>query len=132
MIRVVKSRLFCQQLTAEQQEALVADFRHYKESGELPDTFGRDVGYDHPHTYPLVKAEQVAHIHLTDGEHPWPGRMLQFHRTSDIHLVYCPAASHRDVYLLIAVLAPDAHQQATDNNQMAKIGVIAEQFRQRF
>ena len=97
MIRVFKSRLFCQQLTAEQQEALVADFRHYKESGELPDTFGRDVGYDHPHTYPLVKAEQVAHIHLTDGEHPWPGRMLQFHRTSDIHLVYCPAASHRDV-----------------------------------
>ena len=36
MIRVFKSRLFCQQLTAEQQEALVADFRHYKESGELP------------------------------------------------------------------------------------------------
>ena len=45
---------------------------------------------------------------------------------------YCPAASQRDVYLLIAVLAPDVHQQARYNNQMVKIGLIAEQFRQRF
>ena len=130
MIRSFKSQIILRQLTSEQLEQLVTDFRTYKEAGLLPDTFGRDVKYDHPHTYPLVRAEDVAHIHLTDREHLWPIHYVQFKRTSDIHLVYCQGASNPEHYLLIAILTPDAHEQARQNNVMANIGKMAERFRQ--
>ncbi len=130
MIRIFKSQIILRQLMAEQLEQLVTDFRAYKGTGLLPDTFGRDVKYDHPHTYPLVRAEEVAHIHLTDSEHLWPVHYIQFKRTSDIHLVYCQGASDPEHYLLIAILAPDAHEQARQNNVMANIGKMAERFRQ--
>ena len=119
MIRIFKSQIILRQLTSEQLEQLVTDFRTYKEAGLLPDTFGRDVKYDHPHTYPLVRAE-----------HPWPVHYVQFKRTSDIHLVYCQGASNPEHYLLIAILTPDAHEQARQNNVMANIGKMAERFRQ--
>jgi mRNA interferase YafO len=101
-------------------------------TGQLPDTFGRDVPYDHPHTLPLMLAEEVKHIHLADGENPWPVRAIQYHRTSDVHLVYCSGAMHDDHYLLIAILSPDAHAQAKDNNLMTRLGRAAELFRQKF
>lgn len=132
MIRIFKSKVLSEQLTLTQLDELVNDFRQYKETGRLPDTFGRDALYDHAYTYPLVKAEQVAHIHMADGDHPWPVWQVQFKRTSDIHLVYCAGATHADCYLLIAILAPDAHQQARSNNVMAQIGRAAELFRQKF
>lgn len=130
MIRIFKSQFILQALSAEQLEQLTTDFRIYKETGLLPDTFGRDVKYDHPYTYPLVRAEEVSHIHMTDNEHLWPLRLVQFKRTSDIHLVYCQGASHPEHYLLITILTPDAHNQARQNNIMAKIGKMAERFRQ--
>ncbi len=34
-----------------------------------------------------------------------------------------------DHYLLIAVLEPDAHQLARDNNVMHRAGLVAEKFR---
>lgn len=131
MIRIFKSKLITKQLTEEQLEQLINDFRQYKETGLLPDTFGRDVRYDHPNTYPLVKLEEVSHIHLTDGDHPWPIWIVQYKRTSDIHLVYCQGAISTDCYLLIAILSPDAHQQARNNSIMANIGRTAELFRQQ-
>lgn len=57
MIRIFKSKLITKQLTEEKLEQLINDFRQYKETGLLPDTFGRDVRYDHPNTYPLVKLD---------------------------------------------------------------------------
>lgn len=130
MIRIFKSQIILQQLSAEQLEQLVADFRIYKETNQLPDTFGRDVKYDHPNTYPLIRAEEVAHIHLTDREHLWPLHLVQFKRTSDIHLVYCQGVTEPTHYLLIAILMPNAHEQARQNNVMANIGKMAERFRQ--
>jgi mRNA interferase YafO len=129
MIRVFKSAIIRQQLTVQELEDLVADFRDYKTSGQLPAVFGRDALYDHPNTYPLVRAEQVAHIHLAKTAQGWPVRLLQFRRTSDIHLIYCHGALHDDRFLLIAVFRPDAHKQARDNNVMEKVGRAAELFR---
>jgi len=129
-MRIFKGKVLQNQLTEKEQQALVNDFRRYKTTGELPDTFGRDVAYDHPHTLPLVRAEGVQHLHLSDT--PWSHLMIQYHRTSDTHLAYCQGAINDDHYLLIAILAPDAHSQARDNNTMSKLAKAAELFRQKF
>lgn len=130
-MRIFKGKIFRDQLTDEEQTQLVEDFRRYRTTGELPDTFGRDAPYDHPHTLPTVLAEEIRHIHLAE-EHPWPVHSIQYQRTSDVHLIYCQGALHDDHYLLIAILAPNAHEQARDNNMMMKLGLTAEKFRQRY
>lgn len=131
-MRIFKGKVFRSQLTEEEQTALAEDFRRYKTTGEIPDTFGRDAPYDHPHTLPLVLIEKVQHIHLADGNGSWPVRAIQYHRKSDRHLVYCQGALNDDHYLLIAILSPDAHDQAKDNNVMANLGRSAELFRQKY
>ncbi|MCP8687736.1 type II toxin-antitoxin system YafO family toxin [Marinobacterium sedimentorum] len=131
-MHIYKGKVFREQLTEDEQQALVEDFRRYKTTGELPDTFGRDVAYDHPHTPRLVLAEEVKHIHLATGEAPWSVRAIQYHRKSDTHLVYCQGALNDDHYLLIAVLTPDAHAQAKNMNVMTKLGQAAEKFRQQY
>lgn len=132
-IRVFKSTLISQQLASQELEDLVADFRGYKQDGVLPDTFGRDAPYDDAATYPLVKREEVAHLHLADASAPFPKFLRQFRRTSDsAHLVYCQGAMESDAYLLIIILKPDAHKLARDNNNMHKIGLMAEAFRMKF
>ena len=61
-MRVFKTKLIRLQLTAEELEALTADFISYKRDGVLPDIFGRDALYDDSFTWPLIKFERVAHI----------------------------------------------------------------------
>ena len=104
------------------------DFRACKASGTTPDTFSRDAPYNHPNTAPLVRAEELAHIHLADGE-TWPLHQIQFDRTSDCHLVYCQGFFNEDFFLLIAILSPNTHEQSTDNSVMHKLGIAAEAFR---
>ena len=53
-MRVFKTKLIRLQLTAEELEALTADI------------FGRDALYDDSFTWPLIKFERVAHIHLAN------------------------------------------------------------------
>ncbi len=74
----------------------------------------------------------MAHIHLQEPEHPWPLQLLQFSRTSDIHLVYCQGFYNTSVYLLMAILSPDAHAQALNNSIMYKLGKMAENFRDQY
>ena len=132
-IRIFKSALIRQQLSQQELDDLVADFLSYKKDGVLPDTFGRDAPYDDDHTYPLVKEEQVAHIHLADADAPFPTFLRQFKRTSDrAHLVYCQGAMEPDTYLLIIILKPEAHKMARNNNHMHKIGMMAEAFRMKY
>ena len=59
MIRIFKTELIRRQLDPEELKCLEDDFRHYKANGVLPDLFGRDVLYNHPHTLPSVKAEEL-------------------------------------------------------------------------
>ncbi|CAM4272865.1 toxin YafO [Klebsiella variicola] len=131
-IRIFKSALIRQQLSQQELDDLAADFLSYKKDGVLPDTFGRDAPYDDDRTYPLVKEEQVAHIHLADADAPFPKFLRQFKRTSDqAHLVYCQGAMDPDAYLLIIILKPEAHKMARNNNHMHKIGMMAEAFRMK-
>jgi mRNA interferase YafO len=132
-VRIFKSTLLCQQLSQQELDDLVADFLSYKQDGVLPDTFGRDALYDDDRTYPLVRKEQVAHIHLADAHAPFPKFLRQFKRTSDkAHLVYCQSVMDPDIYLLIIILKPEAHKMARNNNSMHKVGVMAEAFRMKY
>lgn len=133
MIRVFKTDFIKRQLEPEELKCLEDDFRHYKSHGILPDLFGRDVPYNHPNTLPSVKAEDLWHIHLLDGESTWPAHCKnQDDKTSDDHLVYCPAYHTPNCFLLIAILSPNAHAQARNNQVMLNIVALAEKFRMQF
>ncbi|RHN25996.1 type II toxin-antitoxin system YafO family toxin, partial [Escherichia coli] len=56
----------------------------------------------------------------------------QHHPNDEAHLVYCQGAFDEQAWLLIAILKPEPHKLARDNNQMHKIGKMAEAFRMRF
>lgn len=131
-MRFFKSRFIIEQLSGDELENLEKDFRAYKSEHRTPETFGRDERYDHPHTLPVIKAEEVRHIHLADADTLWQHARLQYNKTSDSHLVYCRGFHNNNCYLLMAVLSPDAHQQAKDNACMYNLGKMAETFRQRF
>ncbi len=128
MIRIFKSKLIRETIDESELTQLETDFRRYKQEGVLPDLFGRDVPYDHPNTLPILKQEEVKHLHLLEQ----PIRKLQFYRTSDSHLVYCGGFSNPDIYLFMALLRPDAHQQARQNEAMYQLGVMAQNFRKRY
>ena len=131
-MRIFKSRIVRQTLSAEELAQLVSDFSRYKSTGIPADNFGRDVPYDHPNTLLILKVEDVYHLHSADNEKPWSLMRTQYSKTSDIHLVYCQSALNSDCYLLMAVLQPNAHEQANDNSIMHNLGLMAEQFRQQY
>ena len=129
MVAVFTSKLIEQAIPKERLKDLVDDFREYKATGKRPDQFGRDVPYDNDCTLKIIKEEEVKHIHLKCPDSEWPVRAMQFRLTSDCHLLYCQGAMNDDHYLLIAVLEPNAHELARDNNEMMKVGKVAEIFR---
>jgi mRNA interferase YafO len=131
-MRIFKGLIFRQQLNDAEQAALVQDFTHYKTTGHLPDTFGRDVPFDHPHTLPLAMQERVCHLHLAPANALWSSEKPQYSRTSDDHLIYCQGALEEECFLLISILRPDAHDQARDNNVMHKLARAAELFRMKY
>lgn len=118
-------------LTADQLAQIKEDFRRYKETGDLPDTFGRDVPYDSDVTLDSVRSEEIWHLHLSGEDTSWSINLVQFSRTSDTHLVYCEHALYPGIYLLITLLSPDAHSQARNNNVMTHIAEVAKRFRSK-
>jgi len=132
VIRLFKSSIIRHILTNEELDSLVNDFKSYKLTGNAPDHFGRDVPYDHPNNLPIVLAEQIQHIHLGNEDKPLSLTKILFHRTSDIHLVYCQGALNENCFLLMTILSPDAHQQAKSRDIMFKLGVMAEKFRNKY
>jgi mRNA interferase YafO len=129
LIRVLASRALEEALTQDELRSLVGEFKSYKEGISLPSTFGKDVPYNHAHTLSAVKIEEIYHIHLDQDE--FPGEMLQEKRTSDNHLVYCANFHSSGIYLLMAILQPDAHEQAKDNSIMLNLAHMANYFRNK-
>ncbi|WP_231971499.1 type II toxin-antitoxin system YafO family toxin [Thiohalobacter thiocyanaticus] len=111
---------------------LVADFKQYKETGIPASYFGRDIPYDHPHTLPSVRSEQIMHLHLAEETRQWTKQQPQYNRTSDHHLVYCQGFFDLNCFLLMAILRPDAHHQARDNTIMRNLATMAAKFRAEF
>ena len=82
-----------------------------------PESFGRDAHYDQPNSLPIIRSEKEQHIHLANPQSPWPLYKVQYNKTSDTH------------YALLAILSPDAHKQAKNNDIMYRLGKMAELFR---
>ena len=130
-MKVFTSKLIERTLNKQELKDLVEDFRYYKSEGGTPDSFGRDVPYDHPYTYPPVKEEDISHLQLVDPSKV-PVRTLQFYRTSDHHLVYCSGTQNDDYFLLIDILGPEAHGKARRNSIMSTIAAQASRFRDQY
>jgi len=131
-IRIFIQKDFGEVLGSQIVETLKEDFKNYKESNLLPDTFGRDAPYNHMNSLPIVKTEELAHIHIKENNKSWPINAIQFNRTSDTHLIYCHGSIDSNCYLLMAILSPDAHVQSRDNSIMYSLGKMAEKFREKY
>ncbi len=128
-MKVFKCKWILGQLTESELNALVEEFKAYKLTGLAPENFGRDAHYDHPNNLPIIKSEEVQHVHLADPVMPWPLHKVQYNKTSDTHLIYCQGINNPENYALLAILAPDAHEQARNNDIMFRLGKMAELFR---
>lgn len=113
-------------------EALREDFKQYKETAIPATIFGRDAEYNHPNGLPIVRQEKISHVHLEDSNSPWDVSVEQFNKTSDIHLVYCQGFYDEKNFLLMAILSPNAHEQARNNNIMYNLGTMAKKFREQY
>lgn len=125
---VLKSAFLIEQVNAERLATLEKDFIDLK-SGIPVDTFGKDVPYDHINTLPSVKAEELWHVHIIGINDKFKRFVKQEDKTSDNHLVYCSNYFNSAIYLLIAILEPDAHELAKKNQLMLKLVDIAKTFR---
>lgn len=132
MIRIFKTVLIRKQMSSEHLAQLAADFKRYKETGIPADHFGRDAPYNHVNSLPSVRLQELQHLHLLTKPLSKTRSSRQFNKTSDDHLVYCQGFYSNEVYLLIALLSPNAHEQARNNNVMLKMAQISEKFRNQY
>lgn len=135
-VRLFLSKLIVSTLGETEANDLLADFRLYKETGVLPDTFGRDAPYAFTHNRAYL---ELQHIHLKRDGKPFPLKLLQFSRTSGYVLVYCPGFFNRNAYLLITIIKHwnpkkpgETEETDRDADLMAKLEKIAEGFREKF
>jgi len=132
VIRIFKTDLIREQMSDEHLINLAADFKRYKETAVPADRFGRDAPYNHMNSLPSVRLQKLQHLHILSQVQSKTECLRQFNKTSDDHLVYCQGFYSNDVYLLIALLSPNAHEQARNNSTMSKMAGIAEKFRNQF
>ena len=132
MIRIFKTDLIREQMSNKHLTQLAADFKRYKETGIPADHFGRDAPYNHVNSLPSVRLQELQHLHLLTQQKSKTHSSRQFNKTSDDHLVYCQGFYSNEIYLLITLLSPNAHEQARNNNVMLKMAQISEKFRNQY
>ncbi|WP_445360717.1 type II toxin-antitoxin system YafO family toxin [Microbulbifer sp. EKSA005] len=134
-IRVFTHTWLRESMDEQKRKALVAEFKSYKgEEGMLPRSFGRDVPYDR-----TFRRSSLELMHLHYKEQGFPVRLLQYRRTSGYVLAYCPGFMEPNTYLLIGIIKhfdPRKPEEVIntdrDNNLMAKLEDIAENFREQY
>lgn len=115
------------------ETAILEDFKSYKETGKLPDYFGRDTAYDRPDD---IQDSGLWHIHLSLGDDKFKAqarglqdqKTIQWNRTSDTALVYARGLIDENSYSLIAVFTPPAHNKAQNYDRMRILAGYARSF----
>jgi len=114
--------------------ALAQDFKKYKEGKGLPATFGRDVPYNFTHHRSYL---ELQHLHYKPGGF-LRLKQIQYSRTSDKVLVYCPGFTDSYRYLLITIINHWNHEKPNeikgtdkDSALMENLEKIAEGFRNK-
>lgn len=105
-------------------QPLIKAFEQYKAHHHLPAAFGRDAILERPQK---AKDEELFHLHLNLSGFPKGQR--QYQRTSDVWLLYTRGFWNLNSYHLIAILEPDAHDQARNITLIGRFADIAEKFR---
>ena len=126
-VRIFTSAVIRKGLGQAELQDVVAKFKGYKESGDPKAFFGRDTTFDRPQS---VVSAGMKHVHLNEGR-PWGVRVLQYGRTSDMHIVYCQGFNDSNCYLLITLLK-GAHAKYRDNLYMMGLSDVASGFRDKF
>ena len=129
-VRVFVSRRLKDRLPeVADRQYIVEKFKLYKESKEFDPRhreFGRDEGFERPHSAVVAK---LMHVHVNfEG---FPLRLAQFDRTSDTFLVYCHGRVNPDNYLLIEFLE-NAHSRCRKITFISDLAETAEAFRTKF
>ncbi|WP_246030584.1 type II toxin-antitoxin system YafO family toxin [Kluyvera ascorbata] len=118
------------------EAALLEDFKFYKETGKLPDYFGRDTAYERPDD---IQDSGLWHIHLSLDNDKFKAqasgkqdqKTIQWNRTSDTALVYARGLLDENSYSLIAVFTPPAHSKAQNYERMRILAEYARTFSHR-
>lgn len=121
------------------KQALTNDFKLYIESDfDLrPARFGKVDLYKQP---PSLGGLGIWHIHICMPPRPGFSKHLEQSRMvcrkdepdRDAALVYVQGLIETDDYCLLAMLYPNAHEEARNMRQMLWIGGMARDFRDRF
>ncbi|MBB1322111.1 type II toxin-antitoxin system YafO family toxin [Shewanella sp. SR43-8] len=102
---------------------IVDQFKQYKLNRNTPVTFGRDAPLVRPSD---AKFAGLHHVHLGS----FNAITYQYSRTSDDWLIYATGFINHDHFLLIDILAPDAHNKAENIDLMNRYIQIANKFRE--
>ena len=98
-----------------------------------PSYFGKDVPYDKPKDAVL---NDLWHMHLAHTPEdsrierpivPWNHSQPQIRRTSNKFLVYTRGEKDRDVYIILAIIFPRAHEKSQSIDHMNGLIKLAEQ-----
>lgn len=134
MVKLFTHRELKENLGEQRTKELVDDFRLYKEGKGLPITFGRDAPYTFTHNRSYL---ELQHLHLKQSG--FSLKLVQFKRTSDYVLVYCPGFFDRNTFLLIAIIKHWNHKKPNeivgtdrDTGLMDELEKIAEDFRTKY
>ena len=114
-------------------QALLEDFRLYKQTNKLPAYFGRDA----PYVQPVAAFNaRLMHIHLRFPPEQFPKHLPQIDRVcrkgapdKDAALIYVRGWIDEDHYCLLGVLHPDAHAKARGEKIMRYLARLAQKFR---
>lgn len=95
---------------AEQSSSFIAVLYDYFADKGLPDIFGRDAPFERNRA---ACDALIRHLHFcfpNEINHQWL-RKTQFHRTSDNFIIYTKHWRFSQLYCVLAVITPEAHQR---------------------
>lgn len=106
---------------------LVKDFKDYKNGKHFQfPIFGRDAPFSENKQLSLSK---VSKVHVFSEDDMYDKNKSQFENTTDgCHLVYCEHFNDPNFLCVLAILHPEAHKQARNNNIIDSIVKRAETF----
>lgn len=106
-------------------------FRQYKETGERPTNFGRDVPYDFPQS---VVDSDLWHIHIRDEtSRSWDvPQMRVFKMTSNTALIYTRGCRDPNCYLIISIIANAHAYYGGTQKYLREMAEIARGFQRNF
>lgn len=108
-------------------QEVIKQFKQYKSTASASELIGRDAPLMRPSSAVFAS---MWHMHLPSPGEAFNLHQLVYHRTSDNFLIYCAGFTNPTHYLLIDILAPDAHDKSENIDLMNRYIKQADKFRE--